>query len=393
MTNTDWIGRGFRFEFTGEQQRPSCVWICFARSPDNPAILRLAPAIPADRLQVDGLKPDGSECAAKLVDQDGAERWLVGGIEVRLHEVDLDDPGVVTAAGIFKIADQSGPTDAEWFPNTEPSPAFDDFIDRLSLLAMEITERIHENVQEKDYPALEDCQIAEINPEEKSARLYWRHDRDRGYRFRAQGCNWTLQQYYDDPGWRVSDLEVPLRIGAEWCRFSPDGLAPLSLALAQQVGKVFGLPFPAQPTPRRVSTSLRWTPPASAPGALRASGEEAGPVPWVEPRKFSLANGTIRGLATLERGARGAVLELSLEADAPARVRWLLRDPPAAEQEREIEAVLGERTTPLEPGVILYLWEQRLAVGAGCVGFDLAEEEDQVVLNLVYDPPAGQSDP
>ena len=87
------------------------------------------------------------------------------------------------------------------------------------------------------------------------------------------------------------------------------------------------------------------------------------------------------------------MLELSLEADAPARVRWLLRDPPAAEQEREIEAVLGERTTPLEPGVILYLWEQRLAVGAGCVGFDLAEEEDQVVLNLVYDPPAGQSDP
>ena len=112
-------------------------------------------------------------------------------------------------------------------------------------------------------------------------------------------------------------------------------------------------------------------------------------MPWGEPRRFSLADGTIRGLATLERGSRSAVLDLGLEADAPARVRWLLRDPHAAEQEREIEAVLEERTTPLEPGVILYLWEQRLAVGAACVGFGLAENEDHVVLTIVYDQPAG----
>lgn len=142
--------------------------------------------------------------------------------------------------------------------------------------------------------------------------------------------------------------------------------------------------------PMRISWSL---PMRSYGGALRASGEEAALAPQVEYRTFALANGTIRGLATLERGARGAVLELSLEADAPARVRWLLRDPPAAEQEREIEAVLEERTTPLEPGVILYLWEQRLGVGAGCVGFDLAEDADRVVLTIVYDQPAGAPEP
>ena len=385
MIQTDFIGRGYRL-LLGERMGEE-IWVCFGRRSRNPAILRLAPALPADGPETATLSAAGGEPAALIVDQRYSVYWLFRGIEVRLHEIDLEDPEVASPVGQFQMAGETvAHTKMATIASSAPSICndIDELLVRFSQVATAIEREVYAREQNV-YPQLVDCQIRDLDPGGHSASFFWRHDRNRGYRFFGAPGRWTLRQIYAAPDACASDHEAPLQIGDTLCRFAPDGSTQLPDALAEEIIRVFGLPFAAS-TPMvglsAIRHRLHWAPPVLDRGALYASdGVSGGGAVWGEPQSFRIPSAPPVEVKLIPAWSQdGCVLELRLTASAPTSVRLRVHD----------QRVIGPDLDPhptLEylPDRMAALWSDQVYLSRDFTGVEVTENADGVtILTMCY---------
>lgn len=200
------------------------VWICFACSKSNQEILRLSPAT-KDLCVSD---------AVRIESVNGEIRWLIPGVEVAIHSMDL-------SAG---TADNSFSVCVEHSGEERTIGVESDESNRVPFL--QVAEQIEFHFHESDQPvipSIEDCQLQAIEPDKLTALFHWKHDKLRTYRLTGHDGTWSLFQTYQDDNSVPYDAMVPLKIAEASFSFTEASAPGTSLSPVQAatlIGK-FGL--------------------------------------------------------------------------------------------------------------------------------------------------------
>lgn len=236
---TSQIGKSFNLRAIAADSS-SEVWVCFARSKSNPEILRLAPACDA-RL---------TSSSVRIRSETGRSFWLIPGIEIAVHKLDLQD---AYAGESFTICADDDADVAEALP-AEESPV--DELTRLSEVAFSIEAHFHEPA-EPIVPSLDECQIDSIERDGPAARFSWKPDLSRVYCLTREGQQWLLRQTYSDPEAVPSDALVPFRTPSGLLSFAPasDGTATAPVSDAESLLKGLGLRYVADANELQRSSS------------------------------------------------------------------------------------------------------------------------------------------
>jgi hypothetical protein len=182
----------------------SSVWVCFARSISNPEILRLSMA--AER-------PLTSD-AVRVRSSRDEMRWLIPGVEVALHSLDLRGYATGETFGIVAEGGDS-PVGVDVMATED-----DDVRQWISELALSIETWFREPAQPV-LPSIEECRLDMVDQGTPVAQFSWVPDLRRTYKLSRAAGQWELTQLYDDLHAVPRDVLVPLRTADAVISFSP----------------------------------------------------------------------------------------------------------------------------------------------------------------------------
>lgn len=222
---------GCAFDLSGIRGARDCsIWVCFAHSVSNSQILRLAPA-PDRPLTAD---------AVRLRSTRDVIRWLIPGVEIAVHSLDLRD---LATGDTFEIA--ADDVDA---PLQNDAMAIDAEVvrERLSDLALTIEISFHEPA-ERSLPSIDECRLDSVAQGKPAAQFSWTPDLHRKYELNREGPQWHLKQRYFGEGAVPGDALVPLRTRDSVLTFtvSPDGTGAAAVAAPENVLTALGLYYSA----------------------------------------------------------------------------------------------------------------------------------------------------
>lgn len=203
------------------------VWVVFAASDHNSEIVRLGPAF-AERRTLDSVP---------IESKDGGRRWLLPGVEIAIHRVDL------TASRLLAEQPFSVIRISEDFPLQAGKQEEDSsLLKKLDQVAEAIEARLHYSPEVAE-PRLDDCVLDMLDSVKQSASFVWSHDRHRSYLLERIRDNWTLTQRYADPCAIEADIIVPLETGKGLVQFNSEGRADLSVDQCAAIRAQFGFSF------------------------------------------------------------------------------------------------------------------------------------------------------
>jgi hypothetical protein len=322
LTHPPAIGNAFDLsEIAGA--RDCSMWVCFAHSVSNPEILRLAPAL--DR----PLTAD----AVRVISPRNTSLWLIPGVEIAVHALDLHD---LATGEAFQIAAEDEESLARIAAmDTDPEVERE----RLSELALSIEIWFHEPTEEI-LPSIDECRLDSVAQGKPVARFSWTPDLHRKYELSREGQKWRLRQRYEY-AWAVpSDALVPLRTRDALITFSPspDRAGTATITVLDNVLAALGLHYSAGADEFRRQSAPASANLAQQPARLATAAEAA--AAWLE-RAAVRQTGVNRFVAT---AAHDPLLTLEIAFQFPgvgqAVLLTQMRD---GERHRAPLTVLGHR--------------------------------------------------
>ena len=228
------ITNGVAYDLTSLARRGDEIWVICGLSEQNQQIALLSPAT-RERVCSESIQ---------LKSKNGAMRWLLPQIALRIHSQDLSERSV---------ADQFRITETDFEDNhaaTSPSDAEENALEQLQLVGVSIEHKLHAASNEQEPIRLTECHVLQIDPAAREVKFAWRSDSHRRYVIRYASTAWELEQKYESRDATDGDHRLPFSIEDDLVSFESKngfGCAQLSKKSGEHVLAYFGASFLADP--------------------------------------------------------------------------------------------------------------------------------------------------